>query len=132
MLVVDASVAAKWVMPEPDSSAATALRHDSRPLIAPSLLLEEVGNIAWRRCRTGEIARDEAHMALPAMIALLARIVPAWDLHELALTIAIDRDHPIYDCFYVALALRENAQLVTADRRMAAMVQAVGIGVVSL
>jgi predicted nucleic acid-binding protein len=129
MLVVDASVAAKWVMPEPDSGAAAALRHDGRPLIAPSLVLEEVGNVAWRRCRTGEITRDEARMALPAMIALLARIVPAWGLHELALTIAIDRDHPIYDCFYVALALRDGAALVTADRRLASVGEAAGVSV---
>jgi predicted nucleic acid-binding protein len=26
--------------------------------------------------------------------------------------------HPVYDCFYLALAEREDATLVTADRRL--------------
>lgn len=27
--------------------------------------------------------------------------------------------HPVYDCLYIACAERENAQMVTADRRLA-------------
>ena len=34
-----------------------------------------------------------------------------------ATAMALDLDHAIYDCFYLALAEREDAPLVTADRR---------------
>ena len=34
-----------------------------------------------------------------------------------AARLAIDLDHPAYDCFYLALALQEQYPVVTADRR---------------
>ncbi len=43
MMVVDASVAVKWVLPEPDSGPAVALR-GTDVLIAPSLVIAEIGN----------------------------------------------------------------------------------------
>ena len=50
-------------------------------------------------------------MALPA-------IVPAADLASQALELAFAFGRPLYDCFYVALALRAGCPLVTADRRL--------------
>jgi predicted nucleic acid-binding protein len=40
-----------------------------------------------------------------------------------ALTLAVDLDHPAYDCTYLALALDRAAFVVTADRRFAASVR---------
>ena len=45
------------------------------------------------------------------------RFVPLDDLREPALEMAIELRHPIYDCFYLALAQRQRCALVTADRR---------------
>ena len=43
-LVVDASVAAKWVLPEPQSDRAEELRLTGEPIIAPELVFAEIGN----------------------------------------------------------------------------------------
>jgi predicted nucleic acid-binding protein len=44
--VIDASVAVKWVLAEPDSVQALALRqHD---LAAPELLVAECANVLWK------------------------------------------------------------------------------------
>jgi predicted nucleic acid-binding protein len=48
-LVVDASVAAKWLVTEPLSDRALALLGGANELIAPDLLLPEVGNILWKQ-----------------------------------------------------------------------------------
>jgi len=47
-------------------------------------------------------------------------LVPVEDLRNRALELAIELDHPIYDCFYLALAERERCPLVTADKRLVA------------
>ena len=47
-------------------------------------------------------------------------LVAVESLQEQALALAIDLKHPVYDCFYLALAERENAPLVTADEAMIA------------
>ena len=47
--VVDASVAIKWFVPEIHSDAALRLRGEAYELIAPDLLILEIGNILWKR-----------------------------------------------------------------------------------
>jgi predicted nucleic acid-binding protein len=37
---------------------------------------------------------------------------------------AMDLKHPAYDCFYLAMAQRESATLVTADQRLAGVLPA--------
>jgi predicted nucleic acid-binding protein len=34
-----------------------------------------------------------------------------------AASLALELGHPIYDCLYLAMAIRENALVITADRR---------------
>ena len=56
--VVDASVAIKWFIDEPDSArAVTLLRH---PIAAPDLLAPECANILWKKVGRGELRTDEA------------------------------------------------------------------------
>jgi predicted nucleic acid-binding protein len=87
--------------------------------IAPELVLAEVGNAVWRRTRSGAIAPGDGHLALARAAAVFQSLVPLAPLRAQALDLALRRDHPIYDCLYVALAMREAAPLLTADRRLA-------------
>ena len=57
--------------------------------------------------------------ALPRLRRLIDPLVPLRELESQALDLALRRDHPAYDSFYVALAMREAAPLATADRRLA-------------
>jgi predicted nucleic acid-binding protein len=41
------------------------------------------------------------------------------ELLDLALDLSWEWQHPVYDCIYVALAIRRGVPLVTADRRLA-------------
>jgi predicted nucleic acid-binding protein len=114
MLVVDASVAIKWVLPEADSDRALSLRARGVPFAAPSLLVEEAANVAWQRVRRGEITRDQAISAVSVVIGLMSDIVAVGDLYEDALRLAIDLDHPVCDCFYIA---RGSLSGATRNRR---------------
>ena len=51
-LVIDASVAVKWVIEEEDTTQALALR--GRALAAPDLLIAECANILWKKVRRNE------------------------------------------------------------------------------
>ncbi|HEV8031381.1 MAG TPA: type II toxin-antitoxin system VapC family toxin [Stellaceae bacterium] len=119
-IVIDASVAVKWVVREPDSDAADALLDDIE-LIAPVLWLAEAANVLWRRACIGEITAGQATVRLDelrnAPVASLA-IEPHLD-H--ALKLAMEIGHPVYDCLYLALALQQGTHVVTADRRFAAV-----------
>jgi predicted nucleic acid-binding protein len=116
-IVIDASVALKWVLDEPGSNEAAALR--DQQLIAPALWLIEAANALWRITKLGHITPDEAAERLAelrnAPVATLA--VEPYLGHALDLATAIG--HPVYDCLYLALAVRHHTYVVTADRQFA-------------
>lgn len=119
-IVIDASVALKWVLDEPGREAADALLEEE--LIAPALWLLEAANAIWRRSQRGEISAEEAkerltelHNAPVTTTTIEADLLAAADL-------ASGLAHPVYDCLYLAMAIRENTYVVTADSRFHAVV----------
>ena len=121
--VVDASVGAKWLLTEPDSAlalelAAQALR-GAATLLAPDVFVAEVTNVIWKRARLIDgLTDDEARQALNRMSRMLPDLIPSAELVGQALDLALDYRHPVYDCLYAALAMRDDSMLVTADRRL--------------
>lgn len=113
--IIDASVALKWAMPEPDSDKAHALRAGA--LFAPDLLLVECGNALWSASRRGIISALDAEKRLQKMSELPIGLTAADTLAKSALPLALTLDHPIYDCIYLALAVDLDIPLVTADQR---------------
>ena len=116
-LVVDASVAAKWVLKEPDSEPARRVAREAE-MLAPDLLWAELGNVLWRRQRLGELSPLDARGMLLTLRAIPVQTHSMFPLLPLALEIALAIGHSIYDCIYLALADREDCRVVTADRRL--------------
>ncbi|MCP5374222.1 MAG: type II toxin-antitoxin system VapC family toxin [Hyphomicrobiales bacterium] len=117
--IVDASVAIKWFVRENLRNHAMALlnRHGG-DLEAPDLLLAEVGNIAWKKCRRGEMTTEQCRLALAGTEDCLSALHPMPLLVPRALAIALALGHPIYDCVYIACAEATGRTFVTADERL--------------
>ena len=60
-LVVDANVAVKWVVANPDTERADAVISSGEELIAPDLLVAEFANALWRYVRARDIILDQSH-----------------------------------------------------------------------
>ncbi len=118
-LVIDASVAAKWILPQEHSPNANALRNE-QDLIAPSLIAAEIGSAIWKAVRRGTVLHAEAAASLSAALLPFGALVAEETLCVRALALALQLRHPIYDCFYLALAERENAPVATSDEGMIA------------
>jgi predicted nucleic acid-binding protein len=115
--VVDASIAVKWVIEETGTAAALSLRKQAK-LLAPELLVAECANILWKKVRRDELSREEALLAARLLQGADLELFSTRGLLEAAARIAIDLDHPAYDCLYVALAAANNCRFVTADDRL--------------
>jgi predicted nucleic acid-binding protein len=132
-MVVDASVAAKWLLPEPGSDAATALRMQDNDLIAPALVLAELGSAFWKSAMRGDLAGQDIVQMLRTAAGHYNRLIAVEAISAQAMALAIELRHPIYDCFYLALAERERAPLISADKRLlAAAKRAKGIEIRTL
>jgi predicted nucleic acid-binding protein len=112
-LVIDASVAVKWVIEEEGTTEALALR--DRALAAPDLLIAECANILWKKVRRNELSEQEALFAAGLLARADIELMAMRPYLEAAVRIAVALDHPAYDCIYIALAEAEELRFVTAD-----------------
>jgi predicted nucleic acid-binding protein len=115
-LVIDASIAVKWVVAEEGTPQALALRRGTK-LIAPELLVAECANILWKKVQRDELSKEQALLAARLLQAAEIELLPTRSLLEAVTRIAIELDHPAYDCLYLALAVESNCRFVTADER---------------
>lgn len=125
--MVDASVAVKWFLPEPASDRADALRNHSGPLVAPDLILLEVGNVLIRAARRGDLPLADVEEAVTRLAAGPVRLTRASEFVTEALAIAGRHGGTLYDAVYVAVARSLDAALVTDDREMTAIARAAGL-----
>ena len=114
-LVVDASVALKWVIPEQGSEAAAELH--AFELTAPSIWLAEAANVLWRHVLRGELEPSRAERLFAELTMAPVTTTPLEEDLPAALRLTNELRHPIYDCLYLAAALRIATHVVTADRR---------------
>lgn len=113
-MIIDASVALKWLVPEEGSDSARALltRVD---LVGPTLLHIEVANGLRKKARRGELASTPDLSALIESVAGFVQTVDETPLLARALSLALRFDHAVYDCVYLAMAEQIDGELVTAD-----------------
>jgi predicted nucleic acid-binding protein len=118
-LVIDASVAVKWVVPEANSEAATRLLTDGAILAAPSHWLAEIGTTLWAMASVRKImTRDQAEQRIQWVGELVVQETPVRTLLSTASAIAFDLGLTVYDTLYLALAEKVQIPLVTADRKL--------------
>jgi predicted nucleic acid-binding protein len=121
-LVVDASVALKWYLIEDGAELARQILADGEPLVAPELVVAEVCNACWLAGRRGEIGAAQQGQIAQDITRVFDRLEGLVPHAPRAAAIARELDHPVYDCFYLALSEALDAPLVTADGRLLARV----------
>lgn len=116
-LIVDASVALKWILQEADSHLAKALALSEEVLLMPDFWLNEACNVLWLQVRRRLLTADEAREGLRLLRAQVEPTPTAnLGLQEVALDIGIAVDHSTYDAMYLAFAIAMGAeQVITAD-----------------
>jgi predicted nucleic acid-binding protein len=120
--VLDASVALKWVLPEPDSPQAIALRdaytNQVHQLHAPDIFSVEIAYALAKVYHRGLLTQAEATQSLADILRVSPTLHPAAPLLARAFELATAQRVSLYDCVYVALAEQQQCQLVTADQRL--------------
>ena len=120
--VIDASVLVKYViLAEYDDSVERIVslhQEFSIQLVAPSFLLVECANVLWKDALRKEMPIENVIAALDDLRRINVRLVSQEDLLDDALRLAVEINITVYDALYCALARRENAEIITEDRRL--------------
>ena len=124
LLVVDASVAAKWLVWAGEPWEAEALdlmdqrNRGQLEFVVPDLFWSEIGNILWKAAHRGRCTEAIAKDSLRELRNYRIETAPSEPLLEAAFAIAHRYSRTFYDSLYVALAASRGATLITADEKL--------------
>lgn len=116
--VIDASVVMKLYIEQPLSDVARRWIGRSGECIAPALVWAEAANVLWKGRQRGDLSEEAVNMIVSRLLKLPLIIHPSVELIGDALESAVRYDRSVYDCLYLALAVRSQCAMVTADRRL--------------
>ena len=122
IVVMDASLAVMWAVPETNSKQALALANqwaqEHTRLISPCLMLTEVANAFYTKVARREMELDTGIAALQVVLEFGIEIHEEPGLHPRAMELSRQLKRPsTYDCHYLALAEIRNCELWTGDER---------------
>jgi predicted nucleic acid-binding protein len=117
IFVVDASVVVKWFVPEIYSDAAARLLSRDHQYIAPDLLFAEAANTIWKKARRQELTADQSRRLVADIGRAGVEAISCRSLAEDAHALATVTGRTVYDAMYLALAVRLETQMITADER---------------
>jgi predicted nucleic acid-binding protein len=119
-LVLDASVAIKWYVPEVHTDEALRFMTPAYAMHVPSFFAAECGNTIWKKViQRRELTPERGREILDELLAYPRQRHDAEALAPLAFDLALavgNAKLALYDFFYLALAVGLNCRLVTADR----------------
>lgn len=114
-LVVDANIAVLWTFESPLAASAVRLLRKTDELVAPDLIVPEVANSFYKYAKMFPDRLPRIMDGLEFLPRWFSELVPSVVLRSRAFELALELQHPTYDCFYLALALERDVKLVTAD-----------------
>jgi len=136
LVVLDASVAVRWIVEEEGSDEAAALLERDVSWIAPRMLLTQAASALRRRVADDAVAPEDAVQSLDVLLQAIAdgvvRLVDDERTIAQSLLLAVSRHHKVPDCVYLALAEREGASIATADDRLARLARSRGVTVLQV
>ena len=125
--VIDASAAVRVAL-DPDQNLELAkLASEAELVLAPELLAAEVANAYWKYLRAGTLSRAACESGIRASLELVDEFASFDELALESFDLAALAKQPVYDMFYLVLARRRSAWLITADETMVEHARRLGI-----
>jgi predicted nucleic acid-binding protein len=121
-VVCDASVLFKLLVAEPNTKEAFALV-GSHHVSVPAFVFLEIANALWTRAHRRMSDPNDAFGLLDDLKRFNLDVQPTELFLTRAFALALELDHPVYDCIYLALAENHGIPLVTADQRFLSTVK---------
>jgi predicted nucleic acid-binding protein len=120
--ILDASIALKWVLEEPDSIPAMHVRDEAAAgrydLLAPDVFPFEIAYALTKAERRRAVKVGEAEEMASDVFADMPELYPATDLLFAAIRLSSQLRTGLYDCLYLVLAEQEGVPLLTADVKL--------------
>lgn len=115
-VVLDANCAIEIALNKKEGERLKALLDASDQVLAPDLLVPEFVNVLWKYHQFDQLSLELCDQALTVLLDLVEVFVASPQLYRRAFALSrAQKTRAAYDMFYLALALREDAVLLTLD-----------------
>lgn len=126
MKVIDSSAIIKFFVKEPGWERARAHLTSA---ITIELALKELGNALWKKVRRNEMRLEDA-VEIMKFYPQAINISDQKKYLEKALELAAEQDMTVYDSLFIALAVENNCELITCDRKQMLAAEKLGVRVI--
>lgn len=131
MIVIDASLAAAWLLAEENFSASPDLLDllSTASFLVPPHWPNEVGNAIRKAVRTDRILAEDVDPLVAVLASLDVAVIASPPMTELAGVVhfAVESNLSVYDAVYVRLAAARQVPLATLDDVMRAAARKLGV-----
>jgi predicted nucleic acid-binding protein len=110
-----------------EAESLEGLLHNAELVLAPELIITEVVNTFWKYLRAGALTRPLSERGIRTTLDLVDEFAPMEPLAVEAFNLATLTERAAYDMFYLVLARRNGAVLVTADETLRRNARHLGI-----
>ena len=117
-IVLDASAALEVALNRNRAAGLAARLDEADEVLAPDLFVPEVVNAIWKLHHFGNLSLTACDGALEVLLEFVNTLVSCKELYREAFLLSRTTRRPAYDMFYLALAKREDAVLMTLDRAL--------------
>jgi len=121
--VLDASAAIEIVLQREAAKELATVVRESEWVIAPTLYISEIANVFWKYQKFADYSFNHCMNNIEQSIALPDDYINEIELYREAFNMGCLLDHPVYDMMYLVLARRNNAVLLTMDKKLQAVAQ---------
>lgn len=127
--VLDASAAVEVLLARPAGEEIAGLLAAAELVLAPDLYVAEISNALWKHARAAGQPASYSDL-LDDAVSLPDDLVDSASLYREAFALSTAHNHPIYDALYLVVARRNNAGLLTVDRRLRSLAERLDLRVV--
>ncbi len=129
-VVLDANAAVEVALEGKSAERLSAMLSQSEEVIAPELLVPEIVNAVWKYHQFAEFDIGKCEKLIELAVGLVDRLISHRELYREAFALSrAQKSRAAYDMFYLAVALREDAVLLTLDGTLKKEAKRAGIRV---
>lgn len=125
--VVDASTAVEIVFQRTAADKLSNALREADWVLAPYLFVSEVNNTFWKYHRLGGLSIRDCEQRLEQTLSLPDDFVNEMDIFREAFKQSCTSSQAVYDMMYAIIARRNNATLLTIDKKRTQMAKRLSI-----
>ena len=118
IVVLDANAALEIALNREQAKEFKELLRQSDVVIAPDIFPSEITNSLWKYARFAQVSGEKCEQALDYCMDLIDDLIETRSICREVFAESIKRKHPAYDIFYLVLARRNNASILSRDKKM--------------